>query len=139
MKGIAFLSGLLGGLITLGITLPARCEVLSDGTTNTTVNTNGNNFTILNGIQKGNNLFHSFREFSIPTGGSATFQNYSAIVNIINGVTGGIISTSTFGKGNGGDLNIDSIKIINDTPGLFLPSAIAAESIVDGNAGRGAN
>ena len=34
MKGIAFLSGLISGLVTLGITLPGSCEVLSDGTTN---------------------------------------------------------------------------------------------------------
>ncbi len=108
MKGIAFLSGFLGTLLTWGIMLPARCEVLSDGTTNTTVNTNGNNFTILNGIQKGNNLFHSFKEFSIPRGGSATFQNYSAIVNIINRVTGGNIS------------NIDGLIKANGSANLFL-------------------
>ena len=67
MKGIAFLPGFISGLLTFGI-LPATAQITSDGTTNTIVNTNGNNFTILNGIQKGNNLFHSFKEFSIPTG-----------------------------------------------------------------------
>ena len=46
MKGIAFLSGLITGLLTLGINLPASCEVISDGTTNTTVNRNGNNFNV---------------------------------------------------------------------------------------------
>lgn len=108
MKGIAFLSGFVGALLILGITLPASCEVLSDGTTNTTVNTNGNNFTILNGIQRGGNLFHSFKEFSIPTGGSATFNNSSAIVNIINRVTGGNIS------------NIDGLIKANGSANLFL-------------------
>ena len=107
MKGIAFLPGLLGGLITFG-TLPATAQVISDGTTNTTVNTNGNNFTILNGIQRENNLFHSFREFSIPRGGSATFQNPSTIVNIINRVTGGNIS------------NIDGLIKANGSANLFL-------------------
>lgn len=67
-------------------------QVNSDGTTNTTVNSINNNFNILNGIQKGNNLFHSFREFSIPTGGTATFNNSTDVVNIINRVTGGNIS-----------------------------------------------
>ncbi|MEO1559962.1 MAG: filamentous hemagglutinin, partial [Cyanobacteria bacterium J06632_19] len=84
MKGIAFLPGFISAVITLGIILPASSQVTSDGTTNTTVNINNNNFNILNGIQKGNNLFHSFQEFSIPTGSSATFNNSSAIENIIN-------------------------------------------------------
>ena len=114
MKGIAFLSGLISGLLTLGINLPASCEVLSDETTNTTVNRNGNNFNILNGIPKGNNLFHSFKEFSIPTGGSATFHNSSAIENIINRVTGGNIS------------NIDGLIKANGSASVFLinPSGI---------------
>ena len=92
MKAIVFLPGFVTGILTLGIMLPASCEVISDGTTNTTVNSTGNNFNILNGIQKGNNLFHSFKEFSIPTGGSANFKNSTNVVNIINRVTGGNIS-----------------------------------------------
>ena len=108
MKGISFLPGLLGSLITLGITLPVTAQVNSDGSTNTTVNLNGNNFTIINGIQKGNNLFHSFKEFSIPTGSSATFNNSNDVVNIINRVTGGNIS------------NIDGLIKANGSANLFL-------------------
>ena len=107
MKGFAFISGLLGVLITFG-NLPLKAQVNSDGTTNTTVNLNNNNFNILNGIQKGNNLFHSFKEFSIPTGGSAIFQNSSAIENIINRVTGGNIS------------NIDGLIKSQGNANLFL-------------------
>ncbi|MCJ8281817.1 MAG: filamentous hemagglutinin N-terminal domain-containing protein, partial [Rivularia sp. ALOHA_DT_140] len=107
MKGITFLSGLLGGFITLG-TLPVTAQVNSDGTTNTTVNSTGNNFNILNGIQKGNNLFHSFGEFSIPTTGSAIFNNSTDVVNIINRVTGGNIS------------NIDGLIKANGNANLFL-------------------
>ena len=92
MKEIAFLSGLISGLLTSGIFLPVVAQVTSDGTTNTTVNSTNNNFNILNGIEKGNNLFHSFKEFSIPTGSSATFNNSTDVVNIINRVTGGNIS-----------------------------------------------
>ena len=92
MKGIAFLPGLISALLTSGIILPTIAQVTSDGTTNTTVNSTGNEFNILNGIQKGNNLFHSFKEFSIPTGGSANFNNSTNVVNIINRVTGGNIS-----------------------------------------------
>ena len=108
MKRIAFLSGFISSLLTIGMVFPAFSQVTSDNTTNTTVNTNGNNFNILNGIQKGNNLFHSFKEFSIPKGGSATFQNSSAIVNIINRVTGGNIS------------NIDGLIKASGSANLFL-------------------
>ena len=108
MKGIAFLSGIFGVLLSSSIMLPAIAQVTSDGTTNTTVNLNNNNFNILNGIQKGNNLFHSFKEFSIPTGGSATFQNSTDVVNIINRVTGGNIS------------NIDGLIKASGNANLFL-------------------
>ncbi|MEH2320340.1 S-layer family protein [Nostoc sp.] len=66
----------------------------SDGTTNTIVNQSGNNFTIINGIEKGNNLFHSFSNFSVPTGGSANFNliNTPNITTIFSRVTGGNIS-----------------------------------------------
>ncbi|AFZ56313.1 filamentous hemagglutinin N-terminal domain-containing protein [Anabaena sp. PCC 7938] len=69
-------------------------QVTSDGTTNTIVNPSGNNFNILNGMEKGNNLFHSFSNFSVPTGGSATFDltNTPNIKNIFSRVTGGNIS-----------------------------------------------
>ncbi|MCJ8283102.1 MAG: filamentous hemagglutinin N-terminal domain-containing protein, partial [Rivularia sp. ALOHA_DT_140] len=108
MKGIAFLPGFISSLLTIGTIFPAFSQVSSDNTTNTTVNTSGNNFNILNGIQKGNNLFHSFKEFSIPTGGSVNFQNSSAIKNIINRITGGNIS------------NIDGLIKANGNANLFL-------------------
>jgi len=75
-------------------TLRAMAQVKSDGTTNTIVNVNGNDFTILNGIEKGNNLFHSFSNFSIPTGGSASFDlsNTPNVTTIFSRVTGGNIS-----------------------------------------------
>lgn len=78
----AFLIILTSGLLTPGIMRSAIAQVISDGTTNTIVNPDGNNFTIINGIEKGNNLFHSFRNFSIPAGGSATFD----LVNTLTGI-----------------------------------------------------
>ncbi|MEH2361956.1 S-layer family protein [Nostoc sp.] len=102
MKAIAFLSTLTIGFLSSALVLPAillwsRCaiaQVTSDGTTNTIVNPNGNNFTILNGIEKGNNLFHSFNNFSVPTGGSASFDliNTPNITTIFSRVTGGNVS-----------------------------------------------
>ena len=76
MKGAALFSGLVSGVLVCGIFLPMKVvvQISSDGTTNTTVNSNGNNFTILDGIKKGRNLFHSSRDFSVPRGGSASFD-----------------------------------------------------------------
>ncbi|WP_225225621.1 filamentous hemagglutinin N-terminal domain-containing protein [Komarekiella delphini-convector] len=90
----AFLFILTNGLLTSGMLLPVMGQVTSDGTTNTIVNQSGNNFTILNGIEKSSNLFHSFRELSVPTGGSATFNlvNTPNITTIFSRVTGGNIS-----------------------------------------------
>ncbi len=94
MRILTFLLVLASGLLTPGMMLSAIAQVTSDGTTNTTVNQSGNNFTILNGIEKGNNLFHSFSNFSVPTGGSATFDlvNTPNITTIFSRVTGGNIS-----------------------------------------------
>ncbi|AFY35117.1 S-layer family protein [Calothrix sp. PCC 7507] len=90
------------GLFTLGI-MPsvillwsgcANAQVTSDGTTNTIVNQSGNNFNIINGIDKGNNLFHSFSNFSVSKGGSANFDliNTPNITTIFSRVTGGNVS-----------------------------------------------
>ncbi|WP_152588133.1 filamentous hemagglutinin N-terminal domain-containing protein [Nostoc sphaeroides] len=90
----AFLSTLTIGLFTPGMMRSAYAQVISDGTTNTIVNPSGNNFNILNGIEKGNNLFHSFTNFSVPINGSATFDlvNTPNITTIFSRVTGGNIS-----------------------------------------------
>jgi filamentous hemagglutinin family protein len=69
-------------------------EVSADGTLSTTVtkSADGLNFTINNGNQAGGNLFHSFKEFSVPNNGSAVFQNGLDVQNIIGRVTGGLRS-----------------------------------------------
>ncbi|MBE8965913.1 S-layer family protein [Nostocales cyanobacterium LEGE 12452] len=94
MRVLPFLLILTSGLLTPGILLPTIAQVTSDGTTNTIVNPSGNNFTIINGIDKGNNLFHSFSNFSVHTGGSATFDltNTPNITTIFSRVTGGNVS-----------------------------------------------
>ncbi|MBD2605514.1 S-layer family protein [Scytonema hofmannii FACHB-248] len=94
MRTIAFLYAIATGLLATGIFLPVVAQVTSDGTTNTIVNQSGNNFNILNGIEKANNLFHSFSNFSLPTGSSATFDltNTPNITTIFSRVTGGNVS-----------------------------------------------
>ena len=91
--GSSFL--LLGGML-LPTTVSAQ-SVTSDGTLSTKVtNPDNRNFTITNGKQPNNgaNLFHSFSQFSIPTGGSATFDliNTPNISTIFSRVTGGNVS-----------------------------------------------
>jgi filamentous hemagglutinin family protein len=97
----AFLSTLTIGFLSSALVPPilpwsgcANAQVTSDGTINTIVNQSGNNFNILNGLDKGNNLFHSFSNFSVPTGGSATFDliNTPNITTIFSRVTGGNVS-----------------------------------------------
>ncbi|BDA70092.1 hypothetical protein CAL7716_042580 [Calothrix sp. PCC 7716] len=94
MKAPSVYLTLLGGILAGGMFLPAMAQVTSDGTTNTTVNSIGNNFTILNGLIKGSNLFHSFSNFSVPTGGFAKFDlsNTPNITTIFSRVTGGNVS-----------------------------------------------
>ncbi|BAY26771.1 filamentous hemagglutinin family outer membrane protein [Calothrix sp. NIES-2100] len=87
--------GVACGILAGRMPLPATAQVTSDATTNTIVNPSGNNFNILNGTVKGNNLFHSFSNFSVPTGTSATFDltNTPNITSIFSRVTGGSVSS----------------------------------------------
>ncbi|MER3590226.1 MAG: hypothetical protein C4322_22810, partial [Mastigocladus sp. ERB_26_1] len=99
-------------LLTLGCLASintATAQVSSDGTLSTTVTSpDGSNFTIENGDRTGGNLFHSFSQFSVPTGGSAVFQNPVDVQNIISRVTGGAIS------------NIDGLIRTQGSANLFL-------------------
>jgi filamentous hemagglutinin family protein len=85
---------LLTTCCTLGLMTSVRGQQVSpDGTLSTTVTSPDSlNFTINNGNRVGGNLFHSFREFSVPNGGSAVFQNPLDVQNIITRVTGGSLS-----------------------------------------------
>ena len=68
-----FLAGYLF-FCSLLFSIPVSAQIAVDGTTSTEVTSNNNDFTIDGGNQAGGNLFHSFREFSVPTGGSANFK-----------------------------------------------------------------
>ena len=97
-------------LATFGCLIPlnADAQISADGTTSTTVNQAGNNFTTEQGDRVGDNLFHSFEEFSVPTMGSASFNNAADIANIFSRVTGSNIST------------IDGLLSANGAANLFL-------------------
>ena len=65
------------------------------------------NFAINDGTQLGNNLFHSFETFSVPTQGSAVFNSPANIANIISRVTGSQVSNiDGLIKTNGTDTNL---------------------------------
>jgi filamentous hemagglutinin family protein len=65
-----------------------KAQITPDDTVNTETQKKDNNVEITGGQREGNNLFHSFEEFSIPTGEEATFLNSSDIENIFTRVTG---------------------------------------------------
>lgn len=68
-------------------------QITSDDTLATKVHSSNQlNFTITNGKQVGSNLFHSFKEFSVREGETASFDNSLDIKNIITRVTGNSIS-----------------------------------------------
>ena len=69
-----------------------NAQISSDGTLSTEVELSNDSFEISGGTVKGDNLFHSFQEFSLPSGNTAQFNNSPNIDNIIGRVTGGSIS-----------------------------------------------
>ncbi len=86
-----------------------KAQVVEDGTLSTEVNTENNrDFTVNAGEQRGDNLFHSFQEFSIPNNGSVSFDNAITIQNIITRITGSSIS------------EINGLIQSNGTANLFL-------------------
>ena len=93
---------LAGGAIAIAQVTPDNTSI------DTQVNQNGNVAKITGGQTRGGNLFHSFSNFSVPTGNEASFNNASNIANIFSRVTGGNIS------------NIDGAIRANGSANLFL-------------------
>ncbi|MDP6679883.1 MAG: filamentous hemagglutinin N-terminal domain-containing protein, partial [Verrucomicrobiota bacterium] len=86
------------GFVSLGLILGSLGQALGQVVVDNSFGTGGAlagpNFQIPDSLGKtvGGNLFHSFTEFSVQTGGSATFTGPDAIDNILGRVTGGNIS-----------------------------------------------
>ncbi len=92
------------------IRLSASAQIIPDHTlpNNTIVTNDSATFNIDGGTRAGNNLFHSFEQFSLLTGQTASFNNPTDIQNIISRVTGSAIS------------NIDGLIRTQGTANLFL-------------------
>lgn len=84
-------------LLSLLVNHAAQAQsITSDGSLNTAIVTPDNqNFVITSGRAVGSSLFHSFGNFSVPTGGSATFNTVGTpgISTIFGRVTGGNLSS----------------------------------------------
>jgi filamentous hemagglutinin family protein len=91
---IALTSVLLGANITQAQTYtPSNRIPVADKTSiGTQVSGSNNNFSITGGLSRGQNLFHSFTDFSVPTGGAATFNHSVGEQSIITRVTGNLFS-----------------------------------------------
>jgi filamentous hemagglutinin family protein len=94
--GRAFLAGILA---LVGALLPAAvgAQITVDGSLRpgTAGPLTGPNFVIGSGVGRtvGNNLFHSFGQFNVGGGESATFTGPASIGNVISRVTGGQLSS----------------------------------------------
>lgn len=120
------LLGMISGLFAISLTDSiAHAQITPDGTVNTIVTTTGLNTIVTNGSAAGSNLFHSFQHFSIPTGGSATFDlvNTPNITTLFSRVTGGNLSTIDGLIRTTHSTNPVSLFLINPSGIIFGPNA----------------
>ena len=120
-------------LIKAGV---AQAQIIPDSTLPTLVEKLENMNKITGGEKVGNNLFHSFKEFSILEGTEAIFENGIDIQNIFTRITGNEISSidgllQTAGRANFFLINPNGIvfgeNAVIDIGGSFI--ATTANSI----------
>jgi filamentous hemagglutinin family protein len=117
-------------------------QITPDNSVPTTVEQTEENMQINGGEREGNNLFHSFDEFSIPEGMEAIFENATDIENIFTRVTGGEVSNidgilTTQGDANFFFINPNGIVFGDNASlnvgGSFLASTAESVQFEDGS------
>jgi filamentous hemagglutinin family protein len=107
------------GRLTAQTLPPSVRTPIPDNTLGTQVAGSNNNFIVTGGLSRGQIQFHSFSDFSIPTGGTVNFNNPMATRDIITRVTGGLFSDLN------GTLNTNGANflLINPNGVVFGPNA----------------
>ena len=121
-----------------------RIPVADNSQIGTQVSGTNNNFNITGGLQRGQNLFHSFADFSIPTGGAANFTNPAGNQSIITRVTGNLFSdlNGTLNTNGANFLLINPNGVVFgsgvklDVGKAFAASTANGIDLVDGKGGR---
>lgn len=101
--------------------ISTQAQVVPDATIGSTVRSQESSFLIEGGTTRGSNIFHSFQNFSVPTGKTAYFNNSANIQNIFSRVTGSLPS------------NINGVLKANHAANLFL---INPNGVIFGNNAR---
>ncbi|ELR96639.1 filamentous hemagglutinin N-terminal domain-containing protein [Gloeocapsa sp. PCC 73106] len=102
---------------------PVVAQIAPDNTLgdeNSRVENRGNRDIIEGGATRGDNLFHSFREFNVEAGREAYFNQTAAIRNILTRVTGNNLSNI---QGVLGVLGNANLFLINPNGIIFGPNA----------------
>jgi filamentous hemagglutinin family protein len=130
MKLLSLVCSLVSTLVGFGWSNPSLGNVVPDSTLPqpSRVTQSGHRRVITQGTRRGSNLFHSFRDFSVAAGETASFQNLdSSVANVFARVTGqnisrinGIIEALQANQ----QISSANLFLINPNGIIFGPNAI---------------